>query len=160
MRSAFVGLWLCAMSLAGAFLPHPKAENTPAAPPPRAAFAALPLASGELMAVTDVREGRVVGYLLLRFTAVLDDREAPRLAAIEPHLLADATYRYFETHAIGDIAQANGFAVAALKDGMREEINAIAGASLVVAVLIEQVDYLDFDEVRRKSAARTLVLTP
>ncbi len=160
MKSALLGLWLCLCTMAGAWLPHPQADAEPTPPAPRADYAALPFADSDLMAVTDVRDGTIAGYFLVRFTAVLDNREQPRFAAIEPQVLADAVYRFFEAHEIGEIAVENGFATATLRQGLREEINRLCGASVAVNALIGQVDYLTFAEVRHKSADRTLVLTP
>jgi hypothetical protein len=160
VKAALFGLWLCLCTMAGTLIPHPQADVEPTPLPPRADYAALPFADSDLMAVTDIRDGAIAGYFLVRFTAVLDNREQPRFVAIEPQLLADAVYRFFETHEIGEISVENGFATAALRQGLRDEINRLSGASVAVNALIGQVDYLTFAEVRHKSADRTLVLTP
>lgn len=159
MKDALLGFWLCLCTAAGVWLPQPGVEEG-AEPPPRAAFAALPFSGGDLMAVTDIRDGAVAGYFLLRFVAVMDDREAPRFLAVQAQVLSDAVYRFFEAHPIGDVALEDGFASAKLREGLKAAINDLCGAPLVVGVLIQQLDYLTFSEVRRKSAARTLVLTP
>jgi hypothetical protein len=159
VKAALFGLWLSLCTMAGALVPHPHPEAEPA-PLPRADYAALPFADSDLMAVTDIRDGAIAGYFLVRFTAVLDNREQARFVAVEPQLLADAVYRFFETHEISAVAVENGFATEVLRQGLRDEINRLSGAPVAVNALIGQVEYLTFAEVRHKSADRTLVLTP
>lgn len=160
MKAALFGFWLCICTILGTWLPHPETEQAEYAPPPRAEFATLPFASGNLMAVTDFRNGAIAGYFLFKFSAVMDNREFPRFEVIISDLLADAAYRFFEKHKVDEIISDDRFETGKLRGGLLEEINSISGALIVVSVLIQQVDYLTIGEVRRKSAARTLVLTP
>lgn len=160
MKAVLFGLWLCVCSAAGAFIPRPAAEPDHRQETPRGAFLSLPVVTTELLAVTDIRGPEIVGYFLTRVSVVLDDREASRFAALHMALARDALFGVIETSSLDKAVRPERIDIGWLRNAWRDEINRLAGRPLAVRVLVQQVDYLQTTEIRKKSADRALLFKP
>ncbi|MCT8997759.1 hypothetical protein [Chelativorans intermedius] len=149
-------VWISAATLGAVLYSFQTSQAARNATPLPAFFGGLDYVRTPVISIPVVKEGRVDGYFLARlvFTAPPERLEALSLPA--EALLTDELHSYLYANPQIDFTERANIDLDALRNGIRESMNARVGEELVHEVMVEQIDYLSKAEIRDNAIRRRL----
>ncbi|GHC64422.1 hypothetical protein [Limoniibacter endophyticus] len=153
IRLLIAAVWICAVTAGAVFYSYGSAGSSASASAP-ASHGAREAAKTEIMSVPVVRDGRINGYFLARFTYIVDKTAKSALPIPVDTLLLDQLHTYLFANPQIDFEQTKTVDLDALRNGLKESINARTNSELIADVLVEQVDYLARGDIRNQRADR------
>lgn len=156
LKLLIAGAWGAAMAFAGAYLnlmlnkaPDPAAAEKEHAPQ-------IEQFKSELTGVPMISDGKVLGYLVFRFDSTVDRAKIGAAGGGHgeldpmPYMLDSAFKACYEFGGKGTIRKIRPADIEALSMDIRKRANERFGAEAVLAVNLEQFNFIRSDEVRGK----------
>ncbi|MVA95727.1 hypothetical protein GN330_00480 [Nitratireductor sp. CAU 1489] len=108
----------------------------------------------EIVSVPVIQKGEVRGYFLTRLIYTVEPEKLKKLELPLDTLLVDQLYTYLFSNPQIDFSQTDVLDLVALRNGLRDSINARVGDKLVEEVLVQQIDYLTKSDIRDNALRR------
>jgi hypothetical protein len=149
VKMLIAGVWGAVMAFAGAYLnvflstPSPEGKD-------EGHSAKIEQVQSELTGVPMIEDGRVTGYLVFRFNSTID---AAKLGdkPVEPlPYLLDAAFRSCYEYGSKGIHKIRPDDIEAVGKDIADRANKRFGADAVIAVNLEQFNFIRSDEIREK----------
>lgn len=112
------------------------------------AFKGLDYVKTGVISVPRLRDGRVDGYFLARLVFTADAQRLSQLKLPVEALLSDQMYTHLYGNPALDFTGRDSIDVEAMRNGLRDAVNARVGEKLIHEVLIEQMDYIAKGEIQ------------
>lgn len=148
-------IWISAVTIGSVFYAFqsssaakPTVEGEPAF------FGGLDYVKTEALSVPLLKNGAVDGYFLARFVYTVEPKTMQKLSVPAETLITDQLYTYLFANPQIDFSQTEKLDIDALRNGIRDTINARVGDTLIHEVLVEQVDYLSKADIRDNTIRR------
>lgn len=155
IRFLIAAIWICAVTAGAVIFSYGSAE-TATNPDAVVSKGAQETSKTEIMSVPVVRNGRVNGYFLGRFSYVVDKAAKDALPIPVDTLLLDQLHTYLFDNPQIDFEHTGTIDLDAMRNGLKESINARTNSQLVAEVLIEQIDYLSRGDIRNQRSDRMM----
>lgn len=117
-------------------------------------FGGLDYVKTEMISVPVMKNQAIDGYFLARLVYTVEPEKAKKLSLPAEALLTDLVYTYLYANPQIDFVTRGNLDLDAMRNGIRDSVNAHVGDKLVHEVLIEQIDYLSKEEIRGNSVRR------
>jgi len=114
-------------------------------------FGGLDYVKTEMISVPVMKNFKVDGYFLARLVYTIEPEKAKALSLPAEPLLTDLVYTYLYANPQIDFVTRGNLDLDAMRNGIRDSVNARVGDKLVHEVLVEQIDYLSKEEIRGNS---------
>ena len=114
-------------------------------------FGGLDYVKTEMISVPVMKNQAIDGYFLARLVYTIEPEKAKALSLPADALLTDLVYTYLYANPQIDFVTRGNLDLDAMRNGIRDSVNAHVGDKLVHEVLIEQIDYLSKEEIRGNS---------
>lgn len=147
------GLWLCAVTI-GAVVYSFQMSGEKAPEPEPALLGGLDYVKTDVLSVPVLKQGGVVGYFLTRLVYTVEPEKMKKLTVPADVLFSDELYSYLFANPAIDFTDSSALDIDALRNGVRERINARIGEELIHDVMIDQIDFLSKEEIRNNSVRR------
>ncbi|WP_011579614.1 MULTISPECIES: hypothetical protein [Chelativorans] len=149
-------VWISAATLAAVFYSFQASQARSNAAPPPPFFGGLDYVRTNVMSVPVVKEGGVGGYFLVRLVYTVEPERLKALSIPTDVLLIDQLHSYLYGNPQIDFSAKESVDLDALRNGIRDSINARVGEQLIHEVLVEQVDYLSKADIRDNAIRRRI----
>jgi len=147
-------VWISVATLGAVFYSFQVSQARSRAEPIPAFFGGLDYVRSSIMSVPVVKDGRVDGYFLARLVYTVEPAKLKALSLPAEILLTDQLHSYLYGNPQIDFSNRESVDLDALRNGIRDSINARVGEKLVHEVLVEQIDYLSKDDIREHAIRR------
>ena len=154
IKAVVAGLWIVAATLGAVFYSYQSAASRPEEGPPKPMMGGLDYVRTEVISVPLLTDGRVDGYFLARLGYSVDPKAMAKLSVPATALMSDQVFSYVYTRPYEELRDRSRVDIDALRNGIRDGINARVGDTLVHDVLVEQIDYLSKDDIRDNATRR------
>jgi len=151
IRLLAIGAWTCAATLLSGIVALswqsgelPKVEAV-------SLFGGLTAVRLPLISVPIIRDGRVQGYAVAKLAFAVDSGLLKQLSIKPELILLDEAIRAIYADEALDFRKLERQKLSQLSHTLAENINSRVSANLVHEVLIEELNYLSKEEVRRRS---------
>ncbi len=114
-------------------------------------FGGLDYVKTDMISVPLMRAHKIEGYFLARLVYTIKPDMAKTLSLPADALLTDLVYSYLYANPQIDFVKRGNLDLDAMRNGIRDSVNARVGDKLVHEVLIDQIDYLSKEEIRGNS---------
>ena len=147
-------LWICAVTIGAVFYAFNTTQPDAEAKQPAALLGGLDYVKTDIISVPLLRNGAVQGYFLTRLVYTVEPEKRAKLSVPAQSLIVDEVYSYIYGSPELDFSKHETLDVDALRNGIKDSINARVGDTLVHEVLVEQIDYLSKEQIRNGSTRR------
>lgn len=147
-------LWICAVTIGAVFYSFNTIRPEADAKQPPPLLGGLDYVNTDIISVPLLRNGSVQGYFLTRLVYTVEPKKLAKLSVPPKALIVDEVYSYVYGNPELDFTKHEILDLDALRNGIRDSINARVGDKLVHEVLVEQIDYLPRDQIRNNSIRR------
>jgi hypothetical protein len=147
----FAGLWACACTLVAVFFAIKLATAPPAPAEAEPRIANLELVSGESLTIPIIEDGKVTGYFLGRISFMMDKQKIEGLHLPMTQLMTDELFTVLVGDKMIDVGKINEFDVAGFRERLKTDLNKQLGGDFISEILVEQLDYLSKDDVKKKN---------
>jgi hypothetical protein len=153
LKLAAAAIWIAAATAGSVFYAFQQASTVEAAAPASqpSAFGGIDYVRLNVVSVPQMRGGEVQGYFLARLVFTAGAERLKQLVVPADAMLTDAVYSKLYADPSLDFSRVDTLDLDALRNGLRDAVNARIGEDLIVDVLIEQVDFLSKADIRRAS---------
>ena len=149
LKLILIGVWVAVVTLGSVYasIELSKPEDPGAEAARQKANQAL--VRGEMVTFPIIANGSVQGYFLTRTSYIVDKTKMAEVTLPIPALLTDELYTALVGDRVIRIKDEGNFNVRDFRDKIKKALNARLGVDAVLDVIIEQVDYLSKDEIRK-----------
>lgn len=154
IKFAVAAIWICAVTIGAMIYSFQSSAAKPGPGSEPAFFGGLDYVKTEVFSVPILREGAVNGYFIGRFVYTVEPAKLAKLSVPAETLIVDEVYTYLFSRPETDFSQVAMVDMDALRNGIRDAINARVGDKLIHEVLVEQVDYLSKADIRDNTIRR------
>jgi len=153
-KFVLAAVWISAATLGAVLYSFQTSQARSSAAPLPAFFGGLDYVRSSVMSVPVVKNGAVDGYFLARLVYTVEPARLKALSLPADVLLTDHLHSYLYGNPQIDFSNPEGVDLDALRNGIRDSINARVGEKLVHEVLVEQIDYLSKADIRDNAIRR------
>ena len=146
-------IWICLATIGSVFFAFQTSSANSEAKGP-ALFGGMDYVKTDVISVPLLRDSKIDGYFLARLVYVIDPKKLKQLTVPAEALLVDEVYSYLYSNPQIDFSVNDTLDLDALRNGIRDSINARVADTLIDDILIEQIDFLSKDEIRDNSVRR------
>lgn len=162
IRFIAAAIFVCAVALGTTFFSFQMAgakSGTPGADSAQGLLGGVDYVKTDVLSIPLLREGRIHGYFLARMVYTVLPEEVKKLSVPADALIVDQVFTYLYSSPHIDFTKTAAIDIDAMRNDIREKVNARIGEPLIRDVLVEQIDYLSKEEIRdntirRRSGAR------
>lgn len=159
IKFVVAALWIAAVTVGSVYFSFNMQREAVQEPEP-GYFGGLDYVKAEMISVPLLRDRKVHGYFLARLVYTAEPAKLKKLAIPAEALLTDQVYTYLYANPQIDFTSLATLDPDALRNGIRDSVNARVGEKLVHEVLIEQFDFLTKDDVRDNTSRRRAANVP
>jgi hypothetical protein len=145
-----VGLWVCAVTLASGFTAVSWQSGRLPQPQGAGLFGGLTTVKTRLISVPIIAEGAVQGYVVTQLVFAIESSVLNRLSVKPDLILVDETIRTIYAGAGLDFRQLAKQDLPGLAKALADNVNSRVGTKLVDEVLIQELNYVPKDQVRKQ----------
>jgi len=149
LKLILIGVWVAVVTLGSVYasieLSKPVDPNAEAAKEK----ANQELVRGELVTLPVIANGSVQGYFLAKTSYIVSKAKMADVTLPIPALMTDELYTALVGDRVIRIKENGNFEVREFRDKIKKAVNARLGGDVVLDVIIEQVDYLSKEEIRK-----------
>ena len=154
IKFVMAAAWIVAVAIGSVYYSFNLAQSRPAETPPAGFFGGLDYVRTDVISVPILEKGRVLGYFLGRLVFTAEGAQLKKLVIPPETLLTDQLYSYLYANPQIDFTKRGSIDIDAIRNGIRDSVNARLGVALVHEVLVEQFDFLTKDDIRDSSGYR------
>lgn len=154
IKFVVAGLWICIATVGSIYYAFTISGRSSADEALPAYFGGLDYVKTDVISIPVVRNSGVQGYFLARLVYTIEKSKLVKMSVPTQPMMVDQLYSYLYSNPQIDFTQAKSVDLVALKNGIRDAINARVGETLIHEVLVEQVDYLSKAEIRDNQLQR------
>jgi flagellar basal body-associated protein FliL len=149
LKLVLIGIWVAVVTalssyFAAGFMSQPAVPDGTG----EAQHKVLEQLSTEMTSVPMVRNGSVIGYVIIQLNFAID-KEAKDKSHVDPlPYLVDAAFRAVYQNPQADFAKLRASDIDKLTDAIKEEANQRLGHGMVDQVLIQQLNYVRREDIR------------
>lgn len=149
LKLVLTGIWVCAVTLGSVYFSMQSA-SAPAVPDGEAARrASEQYVPGEMITIPVIKEGAVQGYFLTKLSFSATKQGINDLPAPLRQMVTDELYDLLVGSKLIDVADTGTFDLPTFKTTVKEGLNKKLGGEVITEVLVEQLEYLTKDDVKR-----------
>ena len=156
IKTIAIGVWACMVALAAVYAAATWQSGAPveiAMAPSEKRLEGIEYRQPGPITVPMISDGRLRGYVVVKviFTAAAQDlHDFP----FDPQpFVLDETFRHIYTDGKVEFDQMSKYNLDEITDGIRTSVNARLGLGLVRDILIDELNYVDKDDLRQPSTA-------
>ncbi|KSV71053.1 membrane protein [Sinorhizobium sp. Sb3] len=146
LKLILTGVWVCAVTLGSVYFSMQSA-SAPVVPDGEAASGQY--VAGEMVTIPVIREGAVQGYFLAKLSFSATKEGIANLRVPFRQMATDGLYDLLVGSKFIDVGDAGTFDLPSFKTMVKDGLNKKVGEELVSEVLVEQLEYLTKDDVKR-----------
>lgn len=149
LKLVFTGIWVCAVTLGSVYYSM-KIASAPVVPDGEAAKrASEQYVAGEMITVPVIKDGGVQGYFLTKLSFSASKEGINNLHAPLRQMVTDELYDLLVGSRFIDVADTGTFDLPTFKSTIKDGLNKKLGGEVIAEVLVEQLEYLSKDDVKR-----------
>jgi len=149
IRTAFVGLWICAVTIASGYLGTTwQAEKQIDDEKSLIKMATIKVRP---VNVPVVRDGKVTGYIVAQFTFIANADTVKHLSVKPDAFLLDAAYKGLYSRAEFDLSRLDKANWSTFAQSVKDQVNARYGSEVLKDVLLEEFGFVPAGTARRTS---------
>lgn len=147
LKLVIIGIWVAAVTAAAAYF-SAGLMRVPAKPQSAGEPAVLEQLSTEMTSVPMIRDGAVLGYVIIQLDFAVD-KEAKEKSRIDPKpYLIDAAFRAVYQNPQADFARLRASDIDKLTEAVKAEANKRLPGGMVQQVLIQQLNFVRKGDIR------------
>ncbi len=147
IKIVLTGVWVCAVTLAAVYFSIHLAL-APASAPTETAARDTQLVKGETVTIPMIENGGVRGYFLGRVSLLADKAKASNPAVPLKDILRDELFTLLVGDKMVDLAHTANFSLDTFRSRIKDAMNKRLGEGTVTDVLVDQLDYMNKDDVK------------
>ncbi len=160
-KAILLGLWGCIITLAASYGAMMMAAPAKQHKAKKASyFGGLDYVKAPMIGVPIIKDKKLTGYVVAEFVFTIEQKILNSLSVTPEPFLVDAAFRRIYSGATVDIDNMNKLNLDKLLAGLRSDVNKRYGKPIIKEVLVERMNFLPTDSVRKGSyEAKTLAKT-
>jgi hypothetical protein len=155
LKLILTGVWVAVVALGAVYGSIQMSKPVDPADEEAKKKAVQELVRGEMVTFPVISDGAVEGYFLTKTSYIVDKTKMAEVTLPIPAILTDELY----TSLVGDkvirLKENRNLDLKAFREKIKTALNARLGTDAVVDVIIEQVDYLSKEEIRKSQEQKT-----
>lgn len=148
LKFVLAGVWIALVTAGSAYLAPLLAVSDPSSEPSGADVAGVEHLKSDMTSVPVVRGGAILGYVIIQLNFAARRSELEHLKLEPGPYLVDAAFRTIFSNPQIDFRHPRPSEIDTLTSEIAKAVNARVGADLVRDVLIEQLNFVNKDEIR------------
>ncbi|MBD9649074.1 hypothetical protein JVX98_18905 [Ensifer sp. PDNC004] len=158
LKLVFTGIWVCAVTLGSVYFSMQSASAPVVADGEAARRAAEQYVPGEMITIPVIRDGSVQGYFLTKLSFSATKEGINNLRAPLRQMVTDELYDLLVGSKFIDIADTGTFDLPTFKTTVKDGLNKKLGGEVITEVLVEQLEYLTKEDVKRVANSQNVPL--
>lgn len=158
LKLVFIGIWVCAVTLGSVYFSMQSASAPVVADGEAARRAAEQYVPGEMITIPVIRDGSVQGYFLTKLSFSATKEGINNLRAPLRQMVTDELYDLLVGSKFIDIADTGTFDLPTFKTTVKDGLNKKLGGEVITEVLVEQLEYLTKEDVKRVANSQNVPL--
>lgn len=154
IKFAVAALWIVAATIGSIYVAFSATGSDKHATEQGDKLAKLDFLKSDMMSIPVVSDGAVKGYFLTKLVYSIEPEKLKTLKLPVQVLITDELYSYLFSNPQIDFSKVKTLNLDAMRNGLRDSINAKVGDMLVHDVLVEQIDYLSKEQIRDNALRR------
>jgi hypothetical protein len=155
LKLVLTGVWVAAVTLGSVYASIQMSKPTDPAEEAARQKAVQELVRGEMVTFPVLTGGQVEGYFLAKASYIVDKTKMSGVTLPIPALLTDELYTALVGDQVIRVKENRDFDLKTFRERVKKAINARLGTDAVIDVIIEQVDYLSKEDIRRSQEQKT-----
>jgi len=152
IKIVLTGVWVCIVTLAAVYFSIHLAM-APASAPTETAVRDTQLVKGETVTIPMIDNGGVRGYFLGRVSLMADKAKASNPAVPLKDILRDELFTLLVGNKMVDLAHIADFKLDTFRSSIKDAMNKRLGDGTVTDVLVDQLDYMNKDDVKANAVS-------
>ncbi|MCY1319129.1 hypothetical protein D9M68_387340 [compost metagenome] len=149
LKLILTGVWVCAVTLGSVYFSMQSASAPVVTDGEAARRASEQYVPGEMITIPVIKEGSVQGYFLTKLSFSATKEGINNLRAPLRQMVTDVLYDLLVGSKFIDVADTGTFDLPTFKTTVKDGLNKKLGEEVITEVLVEQLEYLTKDDVKR-----------
>ncbi|HEV7307465.1 hypothetical protein [Ensifer sp.] len=149
LKLILTGVWVCAVTLGSVYYSMQSASAPAVSDGEAARRASEQYVPGEMITIPVIRDGGVQGYFLTKLSFSATKEGISNLRAPLRQTVTDELYDLLVGAKMIDVADTGTFDLPSFKATIKDGLNKKLGGEVITEVLVEQLEYLTKDDVKR-----------
>jgi len=154
LKLLLAGVWVCAVTLGSVYFSMQYASAPAISDAEAERRASEEYVPGEIITVPVIEDGAVKGYFLAKLSFSAKRAGVAKLHAPLRQLVTSELYDMLVGSKFIDVADTGSFALADFKLAVKDGLNGKLGGEVITEVLVEQLEYLNKEEVARAATGQ------
>ncbi len=155
LKLVLTGIWVAVVTLGAVYASIQMSKPVDPAEEAAKRKAVQELVRGEMITFPVITNGSVEGYFLTKTSYIVDKNKMADVTLPIPAVLTDEMFTALVGDRVIRVKENHGFDVKEFREKIRKALNARIGTDAVVDVIIEQVDYLSKEDIRKSQEQKT-----
>lgn len=155
LKLILTGVWVAVVALGAVYGSIQMSKPVDPAAEEAKKKAVQELVHGEMVTFPVISNGAVEGYFLTKTSYIVDKTKMAEVTLPVPAILTDELYTALVGDKVIRLPENKDLDLKAFKAKIKTAVNARLGTDAVVDVIIEQVDYLSKEEIRKSQEQKT-----
>jgi hypothetical protein len=155
LKLVLTGVWVAAVTLGSVYASIQMSKPVDPAEEAAKQKAVQELVRGEMVTFPVIANGAVEGYFLTKTSYIVDKTKMADVTLPIPALLTDELFTALVGDKVIRVKENRGLDLKAFRTRIKDALNKRLGTDAVVDVIIEQVDYLSKEDIRKSQEQKT-----
>jgi hypothetical protein len=155
LKLVLTGVWVAVVTLGAVYASIQMSKPVDPAEEAAKQKAVQELVRGEMITFPVITNGAVEGYFLTKTSYIVDKTKMADVTLPIPALLTDEMFTALVGDRVIRVKENRGLDLKAFRARIKNALNARLGTDAVVDVIIEQVDYLSKEDIRKSQEQKT-----
>lgn len=155
LKLVLIGAWVAVVALGSVYASIEMSKPVDPAAEAAKKKAVEELVRGEMVTFPVITDGSVEGYFITKTSYIVDKTKMAEVTLPVPALLTDELYSALVGDKVIRVKENQGFDLKAFRERIKTALNKRLGNDVVIDVIVEQVDYLSKDDIRRSQEQKT-----
>lgn len=148
IKSALIGAWVCAVTIAASHLGATWRSAKPPASPDAVAQSELTMLQVRPVNVPVIRDDRISGYIVCQLVLAADAERLKRVGIKPEVLVVDAAIKRIYANGELDLARFGKDSWAQFAGSLRQDVNARYGTEVIRDVLVQEFGFVSAEAAR------------